>query len=219
MKRDCFEIVDEEVQTLVDEGFVIKVARMVFSPQSSVYSKKSQASVDSSCKGHDGLSLHNHLENGPNYVNSLPNAAAARRWDEVAYAGDIWKMLNQVLVHLHDQVFHRFLRRKNQHDLPTMYQSLRLNFWDKPAPDIACNAINILAKASQDDFPETAKELQERTYVDAICVFRPSRSQLQLTKCSGKVKAWLSWWALGRDAGGREFDSGLKITEKKVLPS
>lgn len=40
MKRDCFEIVDEEVQTLVDEGFVIKVARMVFSPQSSVYSKK-----------------------------------------------------------------------------------------------------------------------------------------------------------------------------------
>ena len=60
------------------------------------------------------------------------------------------KMFNQVLVHLHDQVFHRFLWRKNQHDLPTMYQCLKLNFGDKPAPDIASNAINILAKASQD---------------------------------------------------------------------
>lgn len=42
MKKDCFEIVEEEVQTLVDQGFVIKVARMVFSPQSSVYSKNSK---------------------------------------------------------------------------------------------------------------------------------------------------------------------------------
>ena len=41
MKKDCFEIVDEEVQTLVNQGFFIKVAKMVPSPQSSVYSKKS----------------------------------------------------------------------------------------------------------------------------------------------------------------------------------
>lgn len=41
MKKDRFEIVDEEVQTLVNQGFLIKVAKMVPSPQSSVYSKKS----------------------------------------------------------------------------------------------------------------------------------------------------------------------------------
>ena len=120
---------------------------------------------DSSCKGHDGLSLNDHLEKGPNYINSLLNVLIAWRWDEVAY---------QVLVHSDDQVFHRFLWRKNQHDLPTEYQWLILNFGDKPAPDIASNAINILPKASQDDFPEAAKELQERTYVDDIGGSRPT---------------------------------------------
>ena len=69
-------------------------------------------------------------------------------------------MFNQVLVHPDDQVFHRFLGRKYQSDPPTVYQWLRLNFGDKPAPDIASNAINILAKASQLEFPEAAKEPQ-----------------------------------------------------------
>ena len=42
-----------------------------------------------------------------------------------------------------------------------MYQWLRLNFGDKPAPDIATNAINTLAKLSQAEFPEAAKEVQD----------------------------------------------------------
>ncbi|PFX23288.1 hypothetical protein AWC38_SpisGene12174 [Stylophora pistillata] len=151
-KKDCFEIVDQEVQKLVDQGFVIK--------------------------------------KGPNYINSLPNVLIAWRWDEVAYAGDIRKMFNQVLVHPDDQVFHRFLWRKNQHDLPTVYQWLRLNFGDKPAPQIASNAINILAKTSHDDFPEAAKELQERTYVDDIGGSRPTTAEAkQVTTAIDEVLA------------------------------
>lgn len=57
------------------------------------------------------------------------------------------------VVHPDDKMFHRFLRRKNQHDVSTVYQWLRLNFGSRPAPDVASNGINILAKASQGDFP------------------------------------------------------------------
>ena len=172
-KIENLAIVDEEVQKLVDQSFVIKVPpenvdhsqqewymplQAVFTPEKST---KVRLVFDSSSKGHNGLSLNDHLEKGPNYINSLPNVLSAWRWDEFAYAGDIRKMFNQVLVHPDDQVFHRFLWRKNQSDPPTVYQWLRLNFGDKPAPDIASNAINTLAKASQREFPEAAKELQE----------------------------------------------------------
>lgn len=57
------------------------------------------------------------------------------------------------VVHPDNKIFHRFLRKKNQHDLSTVYQWLRQNFGSGPAPDIASNAINILVKASQGDFP------------------------------------------------------------------
>ena len=92
----------------------------------------------------------------------------AWRWDNVAYSGDIRKMFNQVLVHPDDQVYHRFLWRTSPHEAPTVYQWLRLNFGDKPAPDIATNAINTLAKSSEGQFPEAARELQEHAYVDDI---------------------------------------------------
>ena len=163
----------------------------VFTPEKST---KVRLVFDSSSKGYNGLSLNDHLEKGPNYINSLPNILSVWRWDEFAYAGDIRKLFNQVLVHPDVQVFHRFLWRKNQSDPPIVYQWLRLNFGDKPAPDIASNAINILAKVSQLEFPEAAKELQERTYVDDIGGSRPtaaepSMSQLQLTKCLERVSS------------------------------
>ena len=66
---------------------------------------------------------------------------------------------------------------KIQSDPPTVYQWLRLNFGAKPVPDIASNAINILAKASQVEFPESAKELQERSYVDTVGGSRPTTAE------------------------------------------
>ena len=106
-----------------------------------------------------------------------------------------------MLVHPDDQVFHRFLWRKNQSDPPTVNQWLRLDFGDKPAPDIASNAINILAKASQLEFPEAAKELQERTYVDDIGGSRSTAAVAKhvtttidevLGKGQFQIKAWHS---------------------------
>ena len=211
--KDCFEIVDDEVQKLVEQGFFIKVPHENvnrsqpewYMPLQAVFTPEKSTNVglvfDSSSKGSDGLSLNDHLEKGPNYINSLPNVLTAWRWDEYVYSGDIRKMFNQVLVHPDDQVFHRFLWRKNQHETPTVYQWLRLNFGDKPAPDIASNAIKILAKTSQVEFPEAAKKLEERTYVYDIGGCRPSTEEVKhvtstidklLAKGQFQIKAWHS---------------------------
>ena len=51
---------------------------------------------------------------------------------------------------------------------PKVYQWKEFNFGDKPAPDLAAGAIITLAKASQDHYPEAAKELQTHVYVYVI---------------------------------------------------
>ena len=137
----------------------------VFTPERTT---KVRLVFDSPSKGHDGLSLNHYLEKGPNYINSLPDALASWRWNEVAFIGDIRKMFNQILVHPDDQVFHRFLWRSKISTSPTLYQWLRLNFGDTPAPDMATNASNTLAKISQAEFPEASKELQDHMYVDYL---------------------------------------------------
>ena len=48
------------------------------------------------------------------------------------------------------------------------YQWVRLNYGDKPAPDIAAAAIKTLAKASEAQHSEGAKELCTHVYVDDI---------------------------------------------------
>ncbi|CAB4041306.1 uncharacterized protein LOC113669263, partial, partial [Paramuricea clavata] len=159
-KKGCIDVVDEEVKKLVDQAFVIKVPpehvnhtqaewylplQAVFTPEKTT---KVRLVFDSSCKGHDGLSLNDRLKKGPNYINQLPNVLTAWRWDEVPYSGDVRKMFNQIMVHPEDQIYHRFLWRSKLSDTPTVYQWLRLSFGDKPAPDIAANSINTLAKAS-----------------------------------------------------------------------
>ena len=147
------------------------------------------------------MSLNDYLEKGPNYINSLLDVLAAWRWNEVAFIGDIRKMFNQILVHPDDQVFHRFLWRSKISNSPTVYQWLRLNFGDKPAPDIATNAINTVAKISQAEFPEASKELQDHMYMDDIGSSKATTTEAKqiisdidaiLKKGHFQIKAWHS---------------------------
>lgn len=211
-KKDCFPVIEAEVQKLLDQGFVIEVPNdqvhhdrkewylplhAVFTPDRST---KVRLVFDASAKGHDGFSLNDHLEKGPNYINSLPNVLMAWRWDATAYCGDIRKMFNQILIHPDDQVFHRFLWRRDTNEKPTVYQWIRLNFGDKPAPDIATNSIFTLAKASP-EFPEAAAELREHSYVDDIGGSRENSSKVKqitneidaiLSKGQFQIKEWHS---------------------------
>ena len=159
-KKNCSAEIRNEINKLIEEKFVKEIPpqqvnhdepewylpiHAVFTPDRST---KISLVFDASAKGPNEKSLNEHLEKGPNYINSLPNVLIAWRLDHVAYAGDIRKMLNQVLIHPKDQVFHRFLWRTNKEEKPKVYQWVRLNFGDKPAPDIATGAINTLARAS-----------------------------------------------------------------------
>ena len=179
-KKDCTEIIDSEVQKLVELDFITEIPpskvnhnqpewylplQVVFTPERTT---QVRLVFDASAKGPNGKFLNDYLEKGPNYINSLLNVLMAWRYDNVAYTGDVRKMFNQVLIHPEDQVFHRFLWRPNENEMPKVYQWKRLNFGDKPAPDIAAGAINTLAKASQDRFPEAAEELRKHVYVDDI---------------------------------------------------
>ena len=212
-KKGCLDVVNEEVQKLLEQDYVIQVSPDQidhskpewYSPLQAVLTQERTTKVrlvfDSSSKGHDSLSLNDYLEKGPNYINSLLDVLAAWRWNEVAFIGDIRKMFNQILVHPDDQVFHRFLWRSKISNSPTVYQWLRLNFGDKPAPDIATNAINTLAKTSQAEFPEASKELQDHMYVDDIGSSKATTMEAKqiisnidaiLKKGHFQIKAWHS---------------------------
>ena len=78
---------------------------------------------------------------------------------------------------------------------------MRLNFGDKPAPDIAAGAIKTLAKASEAKYPEAVKELSTHVYVDDIGGSREDEArckritgEIDAILATGKfqVKAWHS---------------------------
>ena len=127
----------------------------------------------------------------------------------MAYSGDIRKMFNQVLVHPDDQVFHRFLWRSDKSETPSVFQWL-----SKPAPDIASNAINYLAKVSQAEFPDAAQELQ--VYVDDIAGSKSNSTEAKeiikeidivLGKGQFQIKGWHSNCSgIDQSSGGRFTD-------------
>ena len=180
LRKDCFDVIQNEVNKLLDQNFVKEIlAEEVkhdspewYLPLHAVFTPERSTQVrlvfDASAKGLDGRSLNDHLEKGPNYINSLPSVLIAWRWDKVAYCGDLRKMFNQVMIHPDDQVFHRFLWRTNPTKSPKIYQWIRLNFGDKPAPDIATRTVNYLARQAQGKFPQGTQELLMHMYVDDI---------------------------------------------------
>ena len=212
-RKDCYQEILTEVERLVQDEFVKEIPpeevnhsmpewylplHAVFTPERST---KIRLVFDASAKGHAGLSLNDYLEKGPNYINNLINVFMSWRWDEIAYAGDIRKMFNQILLHPEDQIFHRFLFRRQPNQTPTVFQWQRLNFGDKPAPDIATGCINMLAKSAEKEFPVAAKELKEHTYVDDIGGSKSTSTEAQqmtvdidtiLARGKFQVKAWHS---------------------------
>ena len=71
-------------------------------------------------------------------------------------------MFNKVSAHRYmtSQIYHRFLFRKSSSLKPAVYQWQRLNFGNKPAPDIGTGCVLItIAISSQGEYPDVSKEL------------------------------------------------------------
>jgi hypothetical protein len=82
-----------------------------------------------------------------------------------------------------------------------VYQWVRLSFGDKPAPDLAINAINLLADRAQVESPEAARILKDNTYVDDVAGSETSPEKVKkvvdgidtiLGKGKFAIKAWHS---------------------------
>ena len=102
----------------------------------------------------------------------------------------------------------------------------RLNFGDKPAPDVATNAINTLAKLSNAEFPEAAGELRQHVYVDDIGGSRETVTKAKqiishidavLAKGNFQIKTWHSNEAEIDQSNGERFTDLLGLSWDKQL--
>jgi hypothetical protein len=174
------EAFNKEVKALVNREVVIKLKQEEVDPEEPAWylqigevespdkTTKCRLVFDAAAKM-DGLSLNDALEKGPCLLNSLFDVLIGWRQNEVAFAGDVSNMFNQIAAHPDDQKYHRFLWRDGDTDKePDVYQWVRLSFGDKLAPDLAINAINLLADTVQVETPEAARILKDNTYVDDV---------------------------------------------------
>ena len=213
VKKEKLEAFNKEVKALVDREVVIKMKQEEVDPEEPAWylpigevespdkTTKCRLVFDAAAKM-DGLSLNDALEKGPCLMNSLFDVLIGWRQNEVAFAGDDSKMFNEIAVHPDDQKYHRFLWRDGETDRePDVYQWVRLSFGDKPAPDLAINAINLLADRAQVESPEAARILKDNTYVDDVAGSETSPEKVKkvvdgidtiLGKGKFAIKAWHS---------------------------
>ena len=179
-KKGRLQAFNEEVRKLVDRDVVAKLHSSEVKPEDPAWylpisevetpdkTTKVRLVFDSAAKV-DGVSLNDALEKGPCLLNSLFNVLIGWREEKIAFAGDIEKMFNQIALHPEDQKYHRFLWRDGDTSRAAdIYQWVRLSFGDKPAPDLAINAINLLADRAKEESPIASKILKEHAYVDDI---------------------------------------------------
>ena len=118
-RKNCLEDVQVEIQKLLEQEFIVEIKQVDhnvpewYLPMQAVLTPdrttKLRLVYDASAKGQNGKSLNDHLEKGPNYINSLPNVLVAWRFDQVAYSVDMRKMFNQVRIHPDDQGIRQIL--------------------------------------------------------------------------------------------------------------
>ena len=191
-KKGTLEVVNKEIQDLLDRKVVIKLApeRVIrdepawYLPLNVVEQPEKTTKlriVFDSAATYRGMSLNDALEKGPCYLNSLFDVLVGWRAEAIAFAGDIAKMFNQVALHPVDQPFHRFMWRDGEDREPDIYQWVRLSFGDRPAPDLAISAVNLLADRAGDQHPQAAQILKSNVYMDDIAASRPETEEVANT--------------------------------------
>ena len=116
-----------------------------------------------------GVSLNDGFYKGPDLLNNLISCLLAWRRDRVAVVRDVRKIFNQIEVSACDQIFHRFVWRFGDESSPPIaFQWIRLPFGDRPAPDIATNAVRLLAENARQSEPLGSSIINDEMYMDDI---------------------------------------------------
>ena len=93
------------------------------------------------------------------------------RENEVAILGDISKMYHRMTIPETDQHVHRFLwRNMDSSKELDVYVKTVLTFGDRPAPAMAQTALRRTAQENKESYPEAAKTLTDKVYIDDICM-------------------------------------------------
>ena len=115
-----------------------------------------------------GVSLNDLLEKGPNLLNDLTGILLRFRRYKYAVAGDISKMFLQILLNPKDQVFHRFLWRKDPQYEPEIYQFKTVIFGNAPSPFLACHVIKRVLEDHNGSNVDVFNALSRNLYMDDL---------------------------------------------------
>ena len=149
-----------------------------------------------------GPSLNQILAKGPDrYLNNLAGVIICFRHGRVACKGDVKKMYNGVRLEEEDCYCQCFLwREMDESREPETYQVIVNNIGVKPAGAIATSALYKSAEIHEEEFPVTARQIKQQSYVDDIGLTDSSRLGLEtrikeadiiLDHANMPVKGWI----------------------------
>ena len=177
---DLHKRCSEKMQEYIDNGYAIVVSQDVSSPPGSVHyiphhctslNTKFRVVFDCSAK-FQGLSLNDHLLQGPDLTNSLIGVLLRFRQRPIALIGDIKAMFSQVLVDERDRNVYRFVwfPSGDVNKPPIDYCMQTHVFGTKCSPSCAAFALQKTAEenvtaASQ----HTVEVVRKNFYVDDLC--------------------------------------------------
>ena len=168
----------ETINSDIDKGYVIKVKdsnletrskREWYLPHHPVINPNKPGKVrrvlNGAAKFH-GRSLNSSLMTGPDLLQDLFNVLLRFRQRPYAVSADIEGMFLQVGVLQEDQASLRFLWREDPTENVETLQYTRHIFGAKDSPTCANFALQQTARDNQSAFPEAAKAVQEKFYMD-----------------------------------------------------
>ncbi|CAB4003918.1 Hypothetical predicted protein [Paramuricea clavata] len=148
-----------------------------------------------------GMSLNSFLFKGPGLIGNLLGVLLHFREEQVAFSGDISKMLLQILLLEEDTHVHHFLwQNLDATREPTTYALQRAMFGDKPSTDMASFVMLKMAEANEKECPRAATILKRDRYVDDLIHSCPSTDDAVksieevdklLSTRSFKIREWL----------------------------
>jgi len=113
-----------------------------------------------------GVSLNKMLLTGPDLYNPLPSVLFKFRQRRIAFGGDIKEMFLRVRISEKDRQAQRFLWRDDRSSAPAVYEMTSMIFGATSSPCSAQFVKNENARLLSSDYPEAARAIIERHYMD-----------------------------------------------------
>ncbi|XP_045445582.1 uncharacterized protein LOC123653632 [Melitaea cinxia] len=114
----------------------------------------------------DGVSLNDCLLEGPDLLASLTGILFGFREKKIAVTADIEEMFLRVKIRLEDQPAQMFLWRDGPNEKPRTFKMTSMIFGASCSPFLAHSVRNYNASEFEDEYPEPARAIKEKHYMD-----------------------------------------------------